>query len=395
MAMLIVAYHEIVRMLRNRSTLVMFLLLPLLIIFILGSALGPIFGNLDRKVEPVKLVLYAADSGPLVAQAHLALSAAAFSEMLHIKDAVSRDELMRMLREGTADYGAEIPAGFSAKVAAGELTNWVLYPGTSTEKNLTAEITLRGLLDGWNNSRAAAVVLGPVAEKTIDAKNSSTVAGNAETANPLVEIGKLNEQSAAASAMQYYSAAMLVMFLLMAGVSAGISLSVERENHTLERLYSLPISAASIVMGKLMGRAVFSMLQALIIILFTGIIYDVNWGVNYGYLFLVCLLTILSSLSIALFLALIIRTSRNLDLFFSITVYAMTFISGGMAPNLGPFVQKIARFTVNQWAAGSLIRIMLRFDHADITSYVGVLALISLGLFAVAIIGYRKAGYYA
>ncbi|MBC8080113.1 MAG: ABC transporter permease [Gorillibacterium sp.] len=395
MAMLIVAYHEIVRVLRNRSSALILLCLPLLLIFILGSALGPIFGNQDRKVDSVTLALFNADLGPMAEQAQHDLTEAPFSTMLHVKVAASRDELMKMLRNGTADYGAEVPDNFSAKVASGESTSWLIYSGTSTEKNLTAEIILRGLMDGWNSARAAAVVLSPVTEKG-SSKESSTIAGNTKTSPPLVEIGKLNEQSSAApSAMQYYSVSMLVMFLLLAGVSAGVSLAVERENYTLERLYSLPIKSSSIVMGKLFGRAVFSMLQALIIILFTGIVYSVDWGDSYGYLLLVCLLTILSSLSIALILALIIRTSRNLDMFFSMTVMVMTFVSGGMAPDLGPFVHKLARFTVNQWAAGSLTRIMLRFDHADIVSYVSMLALISLGLFGVAIIGYRKAGYYA
>jgi ABC-2 type transport system permease protein len=58
-------------------------------------------------------------------------------------------------------------------------------------------------------------------------------------------------------------------------------------------------------------------------------------------------------------------------------------------------MNKIAQFTINRWAMGSLTRIMLGLGQTAILEQLSILALISLGLFLAAIIGYRKAGYYA
>lgn len=387
MNLLIVSYHEILKIIRSRTSLLLSLFLPLLLIFILGSALSPMFGDAPRLVSKVTLAVYPASDGPLTEQALKLLDSEQVAEALTVRRATSTDEVMSLLRQEEVDFGVEIPADS----AGGEPAAWTLYSGILTEKNLKAEMILRNLLDGLNNTRALAttgLLLTPA-----DAAGAAGM-GSAQK-YPLVEAGIINEKNTVTSAMEYYSISMLIMFLMMTGVSAGVSLSVERENHTLERLYAMPVHASTIIFGKLAGRGLFAVVQALIIILFTSLIYGVHWGNGYGYLALTCLFTIVASLSFALLLALFIRTTRNVDLIFTLSVTLMTFISGGMAPNLGSFMSKLSQFTINRWAMGSMTRIMLGLGQTAIWGQLSILALISLGLFLAAIIGYRKAGYYA
>jgi ABC-2 type transport system permease protein len=396
MKLLIVAYHEILGMLRSRTSLMLTLFLPLLLIFILGSALSPMFGDGPRTVGKVTLAVYPADKGPLSEQALQLLASDSIADILTVLRVASVDEVMTLLKQEEADFGIEIPTTFSADASAGKPAAWILYSGISVNKNLKAEMTLRYVLDRWNNSRAmAAMGIMPSGAQSAVASEPGTEHKSSVQEQQLVKIGSLNEKHAVTSAMEYYSISMLIMFLMMTGVSAGVSLSVERENHTLERLYAMPVRTSFIIFGKLAGRGLFAAFQALIIVVFTSSVYGVHWGSSYGYLALTCVLTIVASLSFALFLALFIRTTRNVDLIFTLSVTLMTFISGGMAPNLGSLMNKIAQFTINRWAMGSLTRIMLGLGQTAILEQLSILALISLGLFLAAIIGYRKAGYYA
>jgi ABC-2 type transport system permease protein len=304
--------------------------------------------------------------------------------------ASSKEEIIRMLKKGEADYGLVVPADFSKQLSAGKSTAWELLPGKSFVKNLTAETVLRRVTDQANSLQALGLVLGP------QASQQALVSGQGDKGKAVsfVEAGRLSKSGKESTAMQYYSAAELVMFLLFGGMSAAAGIAIDRENRTLERMYSTPVPGTSVLFGKLLGRGIISVAQALIIIGFTWGVYGVDWGGNLGSIMLVCLLTIIAAMSLALLLALLISSSRTVQSVYTIIIFVMTFVSGGMSPYVGEFLSKVGRGTVSYWAANSINRLMLGYGGADTTQGVGILACFSLGLMLAALIGYRKVGYH-
>jgi ABC-2 type transport system permease protein len=83
------------------------------------------------------------------------------------------------------------------------------------------------------------------------------------------------EKARSVSAMQYYSAAMLVMFLLFSAMQAISFMVEERENKTLSRIMGTRATRVKLIAGKCLGLLMIGSVQALILIVFTGLVYTV------------------------------------------------------------------------------------------------------------------------
>jgi ABC-2 type transport system permease protein len=243
---------------------------------------------------------------------------------------------------------------------------------------------LQSYLDQVNADQAATVVLGPQEKITQDNVQSPDA----------VTIGSLKETGQPYSAVQYYSTSMLIMFLLFSGMSMSISLLQERETHTLARLHSLPLSFNQILLGKLLGNMLISLVQAVIIVCFTAWVYKVDWGNHLLLVFIVCVLTIIASMCIGILLATIVKSSKSVNTLHSSIITAMTFLSGGMIPYLGETLEKLGHFTVNYWAYKSLLRLMSDSSLSDLYPYFSVLSFICLGLLLFTLLRYRRASLY-
>ncbi len=77
--------------------------------------------------------------------------------------------------------------------------------------------------------------------------------------------------------MQYYAAAMLVMFLLYNITVGAKSVVTEQRTETLARLFSTPTSSFSILFGKFLGTLLFACIQFGIFIVATHFMFHVEW----------------------------------------------------------------------------------------------------------------------
>ena len=80
--------------------------------------------------------------------------------------------------------------------------------------------------------------------------------------------------------MQYYAAAMLVMFLLYNITVGAKSVVTEQRTETLARLFSTPTSSFSILFGKFLGTLLFACIQFGIFIVATHFMFHVEWGAD-------------------------------------------------------------------------------------------------------------------
>ena len=113
------------------------------------------------------------------------------------------------------------------------------------------------------------------------------------------------------TAIQYYSVAYLIMFLLYGGMTAGIALLDQKSNGTLQRMYAIPTSFRAVVFGIITGAVMLAALQAIIIILFTHYVYGVDWGGHYDLITLICLLTTTAGAGLSIIIAsLLVRLKR-------------------------------------------------------------------------------------
>jgi len=378
----IAAYYELKKYIRMRSVLIILIALPLLLILLLGSAL-------DTEIKPAKVALFNADQGQMKASIDAFWSNEAIKPYVKVLDAQSENEVEEWIREGVADYGVFIPANFSSKLTAGETAKWSTFEGRYEEKNIAAAAFVNKYMATINLQAAAIQILGPEQVAGNHAAQSKAQVGDSQIETRNLGTGD-NQPFGQQSAMQYYSVAYLNMFLLYGGMTAAIALLNQREAGTLQRMYAIPGSFRTIVFGIILGGVVLAALQAAIIIAFTSNVYGVDWGNNFGAIALTCLFTTAAGAGLAITIASFARTKKTTQTMFSIIVFSMTFLSGGMITGIEKMVGGIDKWTLNHWANESLRAVMNGADTPSIWNGIGILGAIALGISIIAVIRLPK-----
>lgn len=383
-----IVWFELRRMARNKTVLFNLFLLPMLLIFILGTSLSSFFGSTEEYVpEQVKVAIIGVESmDSLPASFKAFIEAPDIAKVMVISMGLTRKEAESKLRSGSIDFAVTVPGDLDQQIASGSKTQLEMLLGKNHTRNLIAKTMIGTFMDEANSKQAQVSVAGP----------EVLVMGHSMQERPsYVEIGKLNDKGKTYTAAQYYAASMLIMFLLYSGLMASNSLFSEKDGHTLYRLQSTPVSNATIFGGKILGCSIITLIQAFLIIVGSNVLYGVNWGDYVWLLMLVCVLITLASMTISIIVSMLIKTSSTATAIIQAVIIAMTFLSGGFTPLPMDFIQSLGEFTLNHWAMQGILRMMLNMELSQILTCIGVLGTISLGLSTAAMIAYRKVGYHA
>ncbi|WP_054028019.1 ABC transporter permease [Bacillus sp. FJAT-28004] len=376
------AYYEFIKYSRMRSVLIILIALPLLLILLLGSAF-------DTEIKPAKVALYHADQGEMSASIDSFWSDEAIKPYVKVLNAQSENEVRDLVREGIADYGVFIPENFSGELMAGETAKWSTFEGRYEEKNIAAAAIVNKYMATVNLQLAAMEILGPELGTGNHASQSQAGAGEPQIETKNLGTGD-NQSFGKTTAIQYYSVAYLIMFLLYGGMTATIALLNQREAGTLQRMYAIPGSFRAIVFGIIFGGVMLSVLQAAIIVAFTTLVYGVEWGHNFGAIALTCLLTTIAGAGLAITISSFVRSKKTTQTLFTIIVFSMTFLSGGMITGIEKMVGGIDEFTLNHWANESLRAVMSGADTSNIWNGIGILGAIALCMTIIAVIRLPK-----
>jgi ABC-2 type transport system permease protein len=376
-------HHELRRMIRAKETFWLLLFLPLLLIFILGNALAGFFDYEDRRVDPIEVGLVVLDE----ASAEFAglLRTEEMARWLDVRDFDDRERMLDALRNREIGYGVVVPEHFAERATSGEEARWELYPGHNADANLVAESAIGGLLDRINFVQSAVIALGDPRAAEAAVRTASAADGSRVNVMPPDMSGRDY------SALQYYAAQMLVMFLLYAGMAAGLSIIEDREMRTLERIHAAPVRPVHILAGKFAGDGLIAFAQALLIIVFTFAFYGLDWGSRYIHLLAVCLFIVISAVSLAVIVAALAPKGRTFQTVFMTLIMTMTFLSGGFTPELGGFLDRLGEFTLSYWASQSFIHLMLGSADSIVREHLTVLGLTAAGLFLISALLGRKA----
>jgi ABC-2 type transport system permease protein len=381
-----VILNEIRVYIRLRTGLILLFAQPLLLIFILGSALSQVFQPNDVELEPVRVVIWTEDTGNLSSQTEQFFTTMVDDDILRTNSVNNRSALLAQLRNNDADVGVIIPANFSNQVMAGDEATWELVLGRDQMANQIGATVMNRYLAQVNAMQATVLTGG---------QTSTPVALTEKSASPdYVQIGSLGESGTKMSAMQYYAAMMLVMFLLYSGMAAGISITNEKQSGTLERLLAMPIRPFTWLAGKLIGNTLLAIAQIFVVIGFTAIVYGVEWGNLWGAV-AICILVVWISMLLAVIITRFAENERSVTAIFNVLIVAMTFVSGGFTPQVVGLMGGVETFTINHWATDGLMNIMYDGTWAVATEQFTILAMIGLGLTGIAILVLRRGKLYA
>ena len=317
--MLTVLRYTIVRNWRDSSSITEQILLPLGLIFVLGSALGGAFEGRDVGATPVAYVIEA--TSPEAESVRGFLTRDDVGRYLETREATGLDEARRMLEEQEVYTVIYVPPAFGDE---------------------TLDLSL---IERTGNSLRTGIVRA-VVRNYVHAANVTVAAANVEGAagfryEPMparFDAVEISRAGRAPGAFDFYAVSMLVLTVMFV---AGYAVDAMREDlldPIGRRVRTTAISSWAHISGKLGANTVTGLIQAGVIVVATLLVFGANWGARPLLLAgLVASIVIFAVAFGALVLALLRDGQKALSAV-SLIVLGSMIVSGGAVHfgNVGP-----------------------------------------------------------
>ncbi|HLN61939.1 MAG TPA: ABC transporter permease [Symbiobacteriaceae bacterium] len=369
----LIAVNALARLARDRKALIMLLLMPMVLIGILGSALAGMMG--DGKIEPFPVIVVNQDTG-VTAPATInlgkllatdVLESDQVKELLQVTNSTDLAGARQQVADGKTVAVIHVPATFTADVLAGKpaTVNVLTDPGKPTQAGIVEQI-VRSFTEEVTTGTLSARVLGPQQSQAIDRAK-------------LPQLVNVPSGAKSVSAMQYYSVAMALMFLLMTAFNRAKQILQDREEGTLSRILLSPTGRWTIIAGQMLGSVVVTLTQFLLLMAGTALLYRVDWG-NWGTTLLLAFCYSLAAAGIGMMAAGVLKDPRAADSGMGVVSNIFAALSGGMFPLyiFPESLKLVAKFTPNYWALQGFLDQFSGLGVAYLWAPVAVLTAIGL-----------------
>ncbi|MCM3602958.1 ABC transporter permease [Robertmurraya korlensis] len=387
---LLIAWKDFTIRIKDRKGFITMLLTPLLLTAILGFALNSVMGG-EGGFPETKVGIYISDDDKLAE--NFVVDVLPTFSFVTIKESKSEEELKDLLTEGKVDVGVSFPEEWSSGSNQGALKNVTILEKPDQRTKTT-------LIESMLKSYSEQVQIHAVTTRTVMQDISASVAASTDEINiqqvaseiqlelqsitggelKQVSIGEKNVGS-----MQYYAAAMAVMFVMFNMTLGAKSLLQERTTETLKRLSMTPTGKESILFGKFLGTLWFACIQFMVFFGATSTFFKVDWGSNLYQVITVgfCYSFAVSGLSMTI--AAFVKEEKTTDVISSIGIQILAILGGSMLPiYLFPEgLKTIASLTPNKWALTSFLDIMSGTTWSELFPAISIL--LSLGCITLAL----------
>lgn len=339
---------------RDRTALVFIFGLPLIFALMFGLIYSGSGGKDAGKRVPLNVLVLNQDRGPHGAELTQAMKQLGMSEEPEPNFA----RMAHRVKTGERPVGLLIPSDFSASLdlAVKEFGD----PKAQQAK-------LKMLLDpaqGQLGGLAQAAIFGAT-QKVVGPMYGATF-GTSGEARPAVamDVSRQAESGARSepAAGDHVMPGLVVYFIFFMANSVAVTLISERQEGTLRRMLSAPISPGQILFGKLMSRAVVGVLQVGLLIGIGKLMLGLSLSHNPFGLALIALVCIFAACGLGLLIATFGRTQEQIQGMTTLTLLLMGLLSGCLFPRefLPVLMQKVSYITPHAWALTAYEDLLLR-----------------------------------
>jgi ABC-2 type transport system permease protein len=310
-----VARKETRQILRDRRTLLLILVMPILLTFLFGKALE------TGELRQIPSVMLNQDGSP---ESNAILTAFTTYDEVQIQAEVGTlQEAQELLAQGKIKAAIIIPRGFMRQVEAGE------------------EAQLHLLLDGTDNN-SAPIVEG-VAQQVIRRYNAERAVKGLWARGVRPDRGRRLIQPVYVQSEIRYNPGLRYLSYVMPGVIGltlqlltvmlmAVSITRERERGTLDQLMASPITRSELILGKLLPYLGISLLNVVTILFVADRWFNVPVRERLPLLLGLCALFVLTSLATGLLISAVSRSqfqAIQIAVFYILPVF---MLSGAYAP---------------------------------------------------------------
>ncbi len=363
-----IARKELWHIVRNRRTLAVMFLIPVIQLFLLGYAA-------TTDVDHLRTAVLDADR---TARSRALIEAYRASDYFEIVAFVeSREELGRMLDRGEVRAGLIIPAGYGADVAAGRRTSVAF------------------LIDGTDPT---------VASTILSAAQQVGQAHGLEIVEHRLGISAEEMTALEVRPRVWYNPAMKSANFMIPGLIAMILFSIttmltalaivrERETGTIEQLMVTPIRPIELVVGKLLPYVVVALFNVVEVLIIGVFWFGVPIHGSVLLLFATAAVFLMTSLGIGILISTIANTQQEAMLVVWMLMLPSIFLAGFFFPlDAMPVALRVASYLVPLRYMLIIIRgIILKGVGLEVLAdQVGALFVFGVILMGIAAVRFRK-----
>jgi len=353
------ARRVILQLLADRRTLALILIVPILVLTIAGALirLEPQEVRVAVVLDDTGVTLPVGNRGAVNLGERLIVGLSGLNEHLTI-ERMEPDAAAALLEAGEIDAIVRLPADFSAQaVRTRALTIPVVYEGSNP---------------------AVARLLGPLLTRAAIQAIASLSVIDTERVPEIVLDATYRYGSAEFDQLDYLAPVLIGLFVFMfVFILTCVAFLRERLAGTLERLQATAIRHYEIILGYMLGFAMFALVQALVILLFTIYGLGVHTVGSLATVFVVELLLALLAVNLGVFLSTFARNEFQVVQFVPLVVLLTAFLSGALWPieAMPVWLKPLAWLMPLTYANFALRDVMIKgFGLVDIGPYLLALA---------------------
>jgi ABC-2 type transport system permease protein len=316
---------------RDRSALIIGILVPLGLAFIFSS----IFGGISGNSKAISLGVANLDQGALARQfVGQVLGSVGRSGLIAIHQEATAAVARARVASGALDAVIIIPAGFSARVEADRPASMQVIG--NVDAPISAEVA-RSIADGFaadlNRVRlsVAAVLAGGRNPGTFTSAQTQALGARAAATDAPVAVQDVSATTKELDEKSFFAAGMAVFFLFFTVQFGVTSLLEERNDGTLSRLLAAPIPRASILGGKLLTSFLLGVISMLVLVVATSLLFGASWGNPAGVAVLI-VAAILAATGIMALIATLARSSEQASNWQSVVAVILGLLGGTFFP---------------------------------------------------------------
>ena len=378
----VIAGINLRRMFRDRISIFFVVIFPMMLILLLGAAFGggftPAMGVVDREIGPF--------GEELVAMLEE-------TDDVDVKRYSSEGDLVNAVERGRIEAGLVIPTGYDATLRDGSDVKLRFFgrPGSLAQQLRTTVEAAVGQqsmrLRAGRFAESQGVPLGDALDRA--ARAASALSG-VQVKSTSVGSTLFGEKT---GTFDQGASTQLLLFIFLNSLTGAIGLIETRRLGVSRRMLSTPTSTRTILVGEALGRLSIALVQGLIIMLASALIFGVDWG-NPAGAALVLIVFSLVGAGAGMLLGSVLNNDQQAIPVALLLGLGLAALGGSMMP-LEVFpdtMRTIAHFTPHAWGNDAFAQLLQeKAQLVDILGEIAVLTAFSVVLFTLATWRLRRA----
>jgi ABC-2 type transport system permease protein len=365
---LTIAAKDLKERLRDRSAIILAILVPLGLAFIMNLTLGPI----TEQAFSTGVAVSDDDGGPVAQGFASVLGEIERKSFIDVAETASDGDARARVAADEVSTAYLVPEGFSDAVAANQPASIIVV--ANPDQPIGAQVG-KAIADGYV-SEVNAVRLSVATAIALGADDPAGLATAAALQAPPVTLATGETEGRGFDFATFYATGIAVFFLFFTVQFGVLSIIDERENGTMPRLLIAPISKQSILAGKLAASFVMGVVSTAVLWLATTLVMGADWGSSLGVLILI-VAGVAAAMGLTAAVATIATTADQAASITAFIVVVFGVLGGTFFPvtRVSGVFEVVSRVTPHFWLMDGFKRLSAGEGITDILPALGAILL--------------------